>query len=75
MTRCLVVALQIAFASNLAYEQATSNLAHTDIKRRRLRNNKTFDVNPRISFCKQVNIGKKKSPLSLYDSSMPITIV
>ena len=45
-----MVALQIAFASNLA---------HTDIKRRYLRNNKTFDVSPRISFCKQVNIGKK----------------
>ena len=44
-----MVALQIAFASNFA---------HADIKRRHLRNNKTFDVNPRISFCKQVNIGK-----------------
>ena len=50
MTRCLVVPLQIAFASNFV---------HADIKRRHLRNNKTFDVNPRISFCKQVNIGKK----------------
>ena len=57
-----MVALQIAFASNLACEQATSNLAHADIKRRHLRNNKTFDVNPRISFCKQVNIGKKIIP-------------
>ena len=45
-----MVALQIAFASNFA---------HADIKRRHLCNNKTFDVNPRISFCKQVNIGKK----------------
>ena len=61
-----MVPLQIAFASNFA---------QANTKRRHLRNNKTFDVNPRISFCKQVNIGKKKSPLSLYDSSMPITIV
>ena len=44
-----MVALQIAFASNLA---------HSDIKRRHLRNNNTFVVNPRISFCKKVIIGK-----------------
>ena len=48
--------------------------AHCDRKKCYLLNNDNFDDNPRISFCKQVNIGKKVIPVSQYDSSIPITI-